>query len=228
MNKTSFMVGPSSQNSKILLAFVLLLVIFYIYMDVLLYWRIQYYPIERNYNVQNSTISSMQASQQSLKYSNVTWIDCHFNPLCDATVKSLLLDLTNHYFVAPLVIVFDDFVGLSRGNIITPNMISFFHVFVAALSGRMVASDNLGHRRLGIVLFLFRKFLDSLDGYVARKGQKGEYSEVGTLGYYLDGICDILGSIFVMYGVLVFLKNNVSIEVLKEMYGGKFKISEKI
>jgi hypothetical protein len=211
------MVGPSSQTSKVLLSLVLLLVIFDIYMEVFLYWRMQNYPIERNYNVQNSTISSMQASQQSLKYSNVTWIDCHFNPLCDVTVKSLMLDLTNHYIIAPMAIAFDDFVGLSRANIITPNMISFFHLFVAAVSGRMVASDNLGHRRLGIVLFQIRTFLDGLDGYIARtkKGQKGEYSDVGTLGYYVDATCDTLGILCLMFGVFIFLKNNVSIEVLK-------------
>jgi hypothetical protein len=181
------MVGPSSQISKILLTLLFLLVIFYIYMDVLLYLRIQNYPIERNYNLNNSITSNMLEknygttqyplssatsflleSQKSIKYSNVTWIDCHINPLCDVTVKALMLDQTNHYIFAPMATVFDDIVGLSRCNIITPNMISFFHVFVAALAGRMIASDNLGYRRLGTVLFQFRTFLDDLDGHVAR------------------------------------------------------------
>lgn len=229
------MVGPSSQISKILLTLLFLLIIFYVYMDVLLYLRIQNYPIERGYNLNNSiasnnnnmertvgTITTHQPlssatslfmeNQKSIKYSNVTWINCHINPLCDVTVKALMLDHTNHYIFAPLATIFDDIVGFSRSNLITPNMISFFHVFVAALAGRMIASDNLGSRRFGTVLFQFRTFLDDLDGHVARtkKGQHGEHSEIGTMGYYIDGLCDGLGCIALMIGVFVFLKNNVS------------------
>lgn len=109
-----------------------------------------------------------------------------------------------------MAVLFDDLLGFSRSDIITPNMISFFHVFVAILAGRMIASDSLGYRRLGVVLFQIRTFLDDLDGHVARtkKHVRGERSEIGTTGYYVDGICDGLGCIALMLGVFVYLKNN--------------------
>jgi phosphatidylglycerophosphate synthase len=128
------------------------------------------------------------------------------------TVKALMLDHTNHYLFAPLAALFDDLVGFSRHDVITPNMISFFHVFVAVISGRMVASDSLSCRRFGVVLFQVRTFLDDLDGHVARAKRhiRGERSEIGTTGYYVDGICDALGCVALMVGVFVFLRNNVS------------------
>lgn len=240
------MIGPSSQISKILLTLLFLLIIFYVYMDVNLYLRIQNYPIDRNmyFNTTNaphgaassthlpgqapllsplpssgaisSSSSSSMASTLSAaalkepSYEDVTWVSCEINPLCHVTVKAMLLDHTNFYVFAPMATIFEKIVGFSKSNIITPNMISFFHVFVAIAAGRMVASDSLGYRRIGVVLFQFRTFLDDLDGHVARmkKNVRGERSEIGTAGYYIDGICDGLGCIALMIGVFVFLKNN--------------------
>lgn len=198
--------GPSSSISKILLTLLIILIAFYVYLDLHLYLRIQNYPIDRgiHYNI--------TYSHNPVNYSDVTWINCHINPICVITVKGLFLDQTNQYLFAPLATLADDFTGISRGDLITPNMISFFHVFIAILAGKFVANDNLSMRRLGVVLFQIRTFLDDLDGHVARakKNIKGERSEVGTVGYYVDGLCDGLGCIALMIGVFVFLKNNVS------------------
>ena len=237
------MIGPSSQISKILLTFLLLLMAWFVFMDVNLYIRIQDYPIERNYHQTNktttpnqrptiqSTSSFSSSSQQYLlsasslpvtlnyaqttptsqkNYEDVVWINCDINPLCDVTVKALMLDHVNHYLFAPMATIFDSLVGISKGTLITPNMISFFHVFIAIAAGRMIASDSLSYRRFGVVLFQIRTFLDDLDGHVARsrKHIRGERSEIGTAGYYIDGICDFLGCIALMVGVFVYLKNN--------------------
>ena len=50
--------------------------------------------------------------------------------------QALMLDHTNHYLFAPMAIVFDDVFGISKNDLITPNMISYFHVFIAVLAGR--------------------------------------------------------------------------------------------
>lgn len=255
------MIGPSSCVSKILLTCLFLLIVWYIFMDVSLYLRIQNYPIERNFHFNDTTtdfnsapskiidgyapsfplaaaassssssISSVvvqsfpsvsssnlytsdtlttPANGKIVRYDEVTWISCDLNPLCDVTVKALLLDHTNHYLFAPMATIFDNIVGFSRSAFITANMISYFHVFVAILSGRMVASDNLGYRRIGVVLFQFRTFLDDLDGHVARQKKhiRGERSEIGTAGYYIDGLCDALGCVALMIGLFVYLRNN--------------------
>lgn len=198
--------GPSSSISKFLLTLLILLVIFYLYLDAHLFLRIQNYPIDRGVN------TNLTHGADLVNYSEVTWVDCHINPLCEVTVKALMLDHTNHYIFAPLATIFDDLTGISRHDVITPNMISFFHVFIAILAGKFVASDNLSMRRVGVVLFQVRTGLDDLDGHVARVKRhiKGERSETGTTGYYVDGICDGLGCIALMIGVFIFLKNNVS------------------
>lgn len=231
------MIGPSSCVSKILLTSLFMLIIWYIYMDVSLYLRIQHFPIERNYHFNESNVGKLSNHQRlssptlypssthhsmpnstanppitkrPLSYEDVVWISCDINPLCHVTVKAILLDHTNHYLFAPLATIFDTVIGFSRSTFITANMISVFHVFVAILAGRFVASDSICYRRLGVVLFQFRTFLDDLDGHVARqkKNIRGERSEIGTTGYYVDGVCDGLGCIALMIGVFVYLRNN--------------------
>lgn len=229
------MIGPSSLISKFLLTALFLLVVWYIYMDVNLYLRIQNYPIERNYHfnetvdisidddhISSSTLSltpnAATSESHSIKsiikkpvtYDEVAWFSCDIDPLCHVTVKAILLDHTNHYLFAPLATICDNIIGFSRSTFITANMISFFHVFVAILAGQFVASDSLCYRRIGVVLFQFRTFLDDLDGHVARQKKhiRGERSEIGTAGYYIDGLCDGLGCIALMVGVFTFLRNN--------------------
>ncbi|KAH8403838.1 hypothetical protein KR215_003913 [Drosophila sulfurigaster] len=222
------MIGPSSQISKILLTLLFLLIIFYIFMDIELYLRVHNYAIDRNYHTNDSTAiyttssepsSSPSDPSKTLKlptvakepsYEETTWISCDINPLCHITVKAILLDHTNHYVFAPLATIFDNVVEISRSTFITPNMISFFHVGVACVSGKLVSSDSLGYRRLGVLLFQIRTFLDDLDGHVARvrKHIRGERSEIGTSGYYIDGLCDGLGCIALLLGIFFYLKNN--------------------
>ncbi|KAH8414681.1 hypothetical protein KR222_002922 [Zaprionus bogoriensis] len=221
------MIGPSSQISKILLTLLFVLIMFYVFMDIELYLRIHNYAINRNYhcNISTSLPKSMERSnlefesRKSPELSNIekeqsynvhTWISCDINPLCHITVKAILLDHTNHYVFAPLATIFDNVAEISQSTFITPNMISFFHVGVACVSGKLVASDSLGYRRLGVLFFQIRTFLDDLDGHVARvkKHIRGERSEIGTSGYYVDGFCDGLGCIALLLGIFYYLKNN--------------------
>ncbi|XP_058827063.1 ceramide phosphoethanolamine synthase-like [Topomyia yanbarensis] len=219
----------SSQTRNCMLTLFFLLTIFFIWMDVNLYIRIHDYPIRDNEKrLLNSSavlkptvpvaVASYETSSISLgqpvstvRYDDVTWVSCDLNPLCDVTAKAMILDHVNHYLFAPMVTIADNLVGISRGNLITPNMISIFHVFVAIASGRMIASDSLSYRRIGVVLFEFRTFLDDLDGHVARdkKHVHGERSDIGSLGFYIDAICDVLGVIALMIGVFIFLTNNL-------------------
>lgn len=191
------MIGPSSQISKFLLSVLIALICFYIYMDYNLYIRIQDFPLSNDDN-------------NTLTYKDVTWITCNVNPLCEVTVKAVLLDHTNLYLFAPLVQIVDTILKISSIQWITPNSISVFHIFVAILSAKCVSSKNLAYRRIGVVLFEFRTWLDDLDGHVARvrKNIKGERSEIGTSGYYIDGLCDAIGCTALLIGIFVFLKNN--------------------
>lgn len=168
-------------------------------MDINLHIRIHNYPIERGIN-----------DNTNFSYNDVSWLGYNISPLGDVTVKAVLLDHTNYYLFAPLVTILDNVLNISGFLYITPNIISVSHVFVAILSGKCISSDSISYRRIGVLLFEIRTFLDDLDGHVARarKHIKGERSEVGTTGYFVDGICDALGCVALLVGAFFYLKNN--------------------
>ncbi|KAJ2943221.1 hypothetical protein O0L34_g18932 [Tuta absoluta] len=205
------MMWPASQASKVLTFLLIIIVIYCIYMETFLFLRIKNYKIDTfviEYNVTHET-STQAVSLRS--YEEVTWVSCNINPLCHPTVKGLMIDHVNHYIYGPLCAIVDIELGISeKWLIITPNMISFFHVFIAMVGAKMLTCKNLAWRRIGILLFQLRMFLDDLDGHIARERKhiKGERSEVGTVGYYVDGICDLIGVVFMMIGIVWYLKNN--------------------
>lgn len=138
---------------------------------------------------------------------------CDFNPLCTVTVKGLMLDHPNHFLLSPLAAIMDDLLQISSSWIwVTPNAISCFHIFIAVAAGKCVSSDSLSYRRLGVIVFQARTWLDDLDGHVARKRAKinGERSDIGSTGYIIDGICDGLGCIAFIIGLYQFLARNSS------------------
>lgn len=205
---------PSSQASKILTFLLVIIVVYCIYMDTFLFLRIQNYKLDLFEAVENSTLqesSTRTSVKVQLNYEDVTWIPCNINPLCHPTVKGLMVDHINHYIYGPLCAIMDIGLGISEKMLfLTPNMVSFFHVFVACIGAKLLTCQNLAARRIGIVLFQIRMFLDDLDGHIARERKhiKGERSEVGTLGYWVDGICDLIGVVAMMTGITLYLRNN--------------------
>ncbi|XP_020295919.1 ceramide phosphoethanolamine synthase [Pseudomyrmex gracilis] len=184
--------------AKTCLAFLLLFTLYFIGMDVLLYFRVQNYDVRPRVN---NTLTSPYHSP----------ISCDLNPLCTVTVKAMMLDHPNHYVLSPLAALVDDLLGISRfWTWVTPNAISASHVVVAVIGARYVTRSSLSHRRVGVLLFQVRAWLDDLDGHVARTrlNIKGERSDVGSIGYIVDGVCDGLGCIALLIGIFFFLKRN--------------------
>lgn len=183
-------------------------------MDTFLFLRIKNYKIDtfevhENFTIQE--LSTRKAEKLLPNYEESTWVPCNINPLCHPTVKGLMVDHVNHYIYGPLSAIVDIGLKISDNMLfITPNMISCFHVFIAFIGAKLLTCQNLAARRIAIVLFQIRMFLDDLDGHVARERKhiKGERSEVGTLGYWVDGICDLIGVVALMIGVGLYLKNN--------------------
>lgn len=176
----------------------LLFLLYFVGMDLLLYFRVQDYDVRPSVN---DTRSSPYRSP----------ILCDLNPICTVTVKAMMLDYPNHYILSPLASLADYLLGISRSwTWLTPNAISMSHVVVAVIGARYVTRSSLFHRRVGVVLFQVRAWLDDLDGQVARTrlNVKGERSDVGSIGYLVDGLCDGLGCIALAVGVFFFLKRN--------------------
>ena len=84
-----------------------------------------------------------------------------------------------------------------------------FYLWV--LTGKFLTSEVLSSRRLGVLLFEVRSFLDSLDGIVARtrSKQRAMIADHTQWGYWMDGFCDLLGTIFFMVAVLLICQRSM-------------------
>ncbi|CAG7729963.1 unnamed protein product [Allacma fusca] len=91
---------------------------------------------------------------------------------------------------------------------VSANSISVSHVLVAAVAAKLIAHDSLCVRRLGVVLFEVRNFLDAFDGTVARTRRSGQPSVSNSMGWYMDGICDGFGTLFLLLACFVYLRNH--------------------
>jgi hypothetical protein len=167
-----------------------------------------------------------------------------FTPFCDLNIKMLLLDPPNFYIHCPLSSLLVSKLDLvSNYQFITANMISYSHVLVALIAGRLISRDSLFDRRLGVLLFEARNFLDALDGSVARSRRNNqdnniygaqELEEISSIssytanynvnglsflhpkerpsssnaGFWIDGICDALGCIFLYLGCITYLRKH--------------------
>lgn len=62
-----------------------------------------------------------------------------------------------------------------------------------------------------MLVFQLRTFFDALDGIVARErnGITKHISQVGTSGYFVDGVCDTIGFTAFLIRVWVYLKKSV-------------------
>lgn len=71
---------------------------------------------------------------------------------------------------------------------------------------KFFASESLSRRRMGVVIFQFRTFLDCLDGVVfrAHAHSKRYKSHYGNFGYYVDAVSDILGGTCLILGCLFY------------------------
>lgn len=132
------------------------------------------------------------------------------------TVKFRILAHFSHYIYQPFCIWAEDVFGLSQIPGVTPNLITFIHFTIAVICGRLFASNELYWRRVAVVLFCIRTMLDNLDGVVFRAQRKASTADLvsgwGTLGYWIDGMADTFGSLFIMIGSIHLFFNNPPIK----------------
>lgn len=167
----------------------LILLTYYLIMDIILFMRFKTVDIVED---------SKAGAQEEL-----------YSPFTHLSVKALMNDHTSQYIISPSAEYFDTITQFStRFSFITPNIISFTHLFLGFLSGKFVASENLHDRRVGVVIFHIRTWLDAFDGVVFRSqsGTHLQFQSVrATLGYYVDTTCDALGGVFLCFGILFYL-----------------------
>ena len=184
----------------------LIFLTYFVWMDVGLYYNLNSATgnllVKQNYQKLNQ-------SDETTKNSNPNYFFDPYNPI---SVKLLAMDHINHYVHYPLSWWLDSHVFhiTDQHTFITPDMISYFHVLIAILAAKLLVSEGLGARRLGVLLFEFRTFLDSYDGYVARAraNQVAMVQASGGWGFYMDGLCDLVGVVMFMIGILILLKRS--------------------
>ena len=120
------------------------------------------------------------------------------------SVKLRMLPPFDLYVYLPLCNWAENVFGLSQIPGMTPNRVTFVHFSVAVVSGRLFASSCLLFRRIGCFLFEFRSCLDVLDGviYRAQSTHKTFLSGWGSWGYWIDGMADVFGSLFIILGTV--------------------------
>lgn len=132
-----------------------------------------------------------------------------YSPFHPLSTKLLMSDPIQHYIINPTSEFFDEITKFSKiFYFISPNMISFTHLSMSLIAAKFVSSDNLKTRRLGVLLYQFRTWLDSLDGVVFRshKNQQHEYkSHHDSWGFFIDAGSDITGAVIFSFGVLFYL-----------------------
>ncbi|KAH3694319.1 ceramide phosphoethanolamine synthase-like [Dreissena polymorpha] len=130
-----------------------------------------------------------------------------WSPFRPLSVKLIMTDPTTHYVITPSSEYFNDFTHFSEVfYFITPNMITFTHVFLAFVAVKCIVSDSLKNRRIGVILYEIRTFLDALDGavYRARAVNKTYESHHDEIGYWIDSFCDTMGGIALIFGIIFF------------------------
>lgn len=172
---------------------------------------------------------------------NTTQNPCYSSPFCVTNVKSLMMDPPDFYLHTPGSILFVNWLDLVNSfQFITANRISFFHVLVALFGSKLITNDSLCVRRIGVLLFQLRNFLDGVDGVIGKARRKqastnlwntvnftnSEGTDAGysttislqdthtdlessaKLGYWIDGICDGLGSSFLFLACYFYLQKH--------------------
>ena len=185
----------------------LICLIYFVWMDVGLYYNLNSARgsllVTQNYEKLNGSTHGKTSQPLTSNY---------FDPYNPISVKLLALDHINHYIHYPLSWWLDShwLHIIDIHTFISPDTISYSHVVVSMLGARLLISESLSVRRLGAMTFELRNFLDSYDGYVARSRSHkvGMVQESGSWGYYLDGLCDLAGTVFFMLGLLFLLKRN--------------------
>jgi hypothetical protein len=227
----------SLNNNMKFAAYLLLLIIYYGWMDIGLYVHLQHWNPNMLYDnnkviMQRQNKTLLGNNQNSLKETRYEFET--FSVYKPLSVKLIMVDHTTHY-------VHDIFARYIEDTLhfttifpwITPNVVSYTGLLFALLASRLILSDKVIYCQVAAILFELRNLADSLDGVVyrshLRQSKVKMYEEAlkntnniqavtaqpvvyqsgyGSSGYNVDYFCDgFAGLFFVIAIVLRFLKH---------------------
>jgi len=127
-----------------------------------------------------------------------------FKPL---PVKKIMMAEATHFIRSPIAELVEYTFGFSElFPFITANVISVTHCILSVISIKYLIHDSLFWRQFGVLIFLFRNFLDSFDGVIYRAhAKKMTYkSHYGSMGYFVDAFSDVFGGLCLIGSIAIY------------------------
>ncbi|XP_003747113.1 ceramide phosphoethanolamine synthase [Galendromus occidentalis] len=178
------------------------LLLYFLWMDVALYYRIQSLPPPSAPETPPPISGEKpQAGPPRL-----------FSPFTGLSIKMMMLDQVNNYIHTPLANIFSKVTNFSEVlSFISPNMVSFAGFLSACAAARFVMHDSLSMHRLAVFMFCLRTWFDALDGTIARERRHMVQfvSLRNTSGYVVDGVADACGFSVFLIGCFFFLRRKL-------------------
>jgi hypothetical protein len=177
-------------SSKFLLTISICLISYFITMDIILLNKIK---------------------TRNLSINNINHITPKYSPFRPLPVKKIMMADATHYIRSPLAELTELKLHFSEiFPFMSANTISVLHCILSILCVRFFISDSLFTRQIGVVIFQFRNYLDSLDGVIYRAhANKHVYkSHYGSLGYYVDAVSDVFGGLCIIGSMAIHLLKN--------------------
>ncbi len=136
--------------------------------------------------------------------------DSPFSPFDNISIKLLMMCPILHYIDLPIAMWIQD--ALIVSNYLTANAVSYIGVCCGLVAARLFMCDSYKIRLLGFAFYRLRDLADALDGIVARAYMNEHMMKVkpGTWGYAIDGICDGIADVAVIFASGYYLLKSVS------------------
>ncbi len=159
-NNKFVMLSTSISNNQKFLLFCLVLIFYFLWMDIGLFLNLQKWlpqSVEKN-------LIDKKIKEYSIDSYGV------YKPL---SVKLIMVDHPTHYIHDVLSRFIVDTLHFSKlFPWITPNLVSFFGLGLAIIGSKLILSDNLFYRQIGAIFFEFRNLADAMDGVVFRSHKR--------------------------------------------------------
>lgn len=174
-----------SLQNKIVYTVTIIVVVYFAAMDFLTYLHMQNIPVRRK-DPEPFTGGFDYFSMLSVKGMMEDQLSCHINwPTCE------LFELHTHFSQSPGI---------------TANRVSLFGAFIAIPAAKLLSMESLLAKRVAVVIFMFRLWIDGLDGVVFRMqhlsgAEKHTQQSVRhSTGWLVDFFCDLFAALMFLWG----------------------------
>lgn len=196
--------SSSSIQTRIVFACSIIVIVYFAIMDILTYFHIQNLPV-RTKDPEPINTGFDYFKMLSIKGMMEDQLSCHINwPTCEW---------------------FEQVTHISQLKFVTPNRVSILGAIIAIPAGKLLAAESLLAKRIAILIFTFRLWIDGLDGIVFRMQkfsgakQHTQLSVRHSSGWWMDFFCDSFAALTFLYGTYFTIKQNMPSNGPSNLFG---------